>query len=944
MNLSHLWVHPFRIARGAILAGVVLFHVVGCSDSSPPPAAKARTAPKEYQSLMELPNRKIVELHNGLIIIVERMPTAPVVSVQAWIKTGSVYEQEHNGAGLSHFLEHLISGGGTSTRTEDESNVILGQIGAQTNAATGLDTVRYHINTAAEYAPEAIDLISDWMLNSLVGQAEYDRERDVIQREFEMGQADAHRIFWKLTQRARYQAHPARHPTIGYLDEFLTVSRDEIYDFYKRMYVPNNTVFVVVGDVDPQTVIDQVTELWADAPRGQLPQLSLPIEPGLTQPQQLVGHADIDRPRLRLAWPGTQLAAPHDYALDLLAQILGQGELSPLVQEVRNRQGLVTSIDSFNLSFAWGEGFFGIDAVTTAEQLEAARTAILEEVNRIKQNGVSEQELNRAKRKTLAHAVYAAQSAQHTAGRLASDFIHFGDPDYLQRYADAIQNITAQQVNAAAQKFLTDDRMITVTLLPTDGEPTLVTRPDDAVDAAALPQQPVDLDNTRLAALLRELESAGDESQGSQIDPVRMITLDNGLRLIVQRNTSLPIVSIRWYHLGGLLGDELGREGIGNAACQMLIKGTDTRTADDIARSLEDLGASLSIGCGNSTYYGFAQCLKDDWSTVLDLTADVLLHPSFDDEQWLRMRPRLLAAIDSQGDSWWGELGETFRAAYFTDHPWSQTILGRRDVVAELSTDDLKRFHQQRFAADQCVLTVFGDIDVDAVEQQVNRLFADMNPTLPESFEPTGTVPPPARLTQHQTGKPLAGVQLGYAPGLARDNPDYGPMLVLTNVLSSFPVGWLEQALRGEGPGLVYAVGARMQTGYVPGYWTVIFNTAPDTAAEAIHRTLAVIDRIRSETMDDATLRRARVAVLVEEALSRQTNGQRAAEAALGELYGVGYDGGTKLLDEIRATDAARISDVAQKYLSHPMGVIITHELLDDADLPSLTGAQVTTP
>ena len=930
---SHRTVSAVCIALGAAL-------LMSPACAAPPAAA----ADKEYDILMERSNRQIVELPNGLVVIVQEMPSAPVVSAQAWIKTGSIYEQEHNGAGLSHFLEHLISGGGTSTRSEDESNAILGRIGAQTNAATGLDTARYHINTAAEYAPEAIDLISDWMQNSLIVEAEYARERDVIQREFEMGRADAGRIYWKLTQQARYQTHPARHPTIGYLDEFLTVSRDEIYDFYKRMYVPNNIVFVVAGDVDAQQVVEQVTALWKDMPRGELPDLSLPVEPAPDGPQELTGHADIERPRLRLAWPGTRLAAPHDYALDLLAQVLGQGELSPLVQQVRNEQQLVTSIDAYNVSFAWGEGFFGIDAMTTADQLDAARAAILEQVERIKQDGVSDEDLSRAKRKTLAGAVYDSQTAHRTARRLATDFIHFGDPDYLQRYAEAIQSITAEEVQAAARKFLTDQSMIAVTLLPTDGEPTLVERPEDAIDGSMLPHEPVELDNAAFVKRLRALADDAAAASEAQTEPVRMITLDNGLRVIMQRDTSLPIVSIHWYHLGGLLADDLGREGVANATSRMLIKGTTTRSADDIARVLEDLGAQLSASCGNSTFYSQALCLTEDWPTVLELSADVLLNPSFAEDEWARMQPRLLAAIDSQRDSWWGELAATFRETYFTDHPWQQAVTGRRDVVEALTADDLRQFHRDRFAASQCVLTVFGDVDVKQVERRVNALFAEMpaSPTVP--FERPTNTPAEPRIAQHETRKPLAGVQLGYGPGMERNNPDYGPMLVMTNVLSSFPVGWLEQALRGEGPGLVYAVGAHQQTGYVPGYWTVIFNTAPATAPEALQRTLAVIDRIRTESMDAATLERARVAVFVEQAMSRQTNGQRAGEAALGELYGVGYDGGERLLDEIRATDAARIQQVAQRYLSQPMGVIITHELLAEEDLPSLTDTVAAEP
>src|SRR5690606_23703857 len=139
------------------------------------------------------------------------------------------YEQEFVGAGLSHFLEHLLAGGTTETRTEAQTNALLGALGAQTNAATSLATVRYYTNTTADHADDAIDLLSDWIGHSVIGPAEFERERDVIQREFEMGRGDPGRIHWKLTQQARFSpGHPASHPTIGYLPRFLDITREQI--------------------------------------------------------------------------------------------------------------------------------------------------------------------------------------------------------------------------------------------------------------------------------------------------------------------------------------------------------------------------------------------------------------------------------------------------------------------------------------------------------------------------------------------------------------------------------------------------------------------------------------------------------------------------------------------------------------------------------------------
>lgn len=899
------------------------------ADSPKPPQSPL----PEFTVLNQRSDRLIVELPNHLVVIAQRIPTAPVASVQCWIKTGSIYEAKYNGAGLSHFLEHLLSGGTTVSRTEDQSNAILGDIGAQTNAATSLDNVHYYINTSAEHAATAIELLSDWMRNAQITQAEFDREREVIQHEFEMGDGEPNRIFWKLTQQQRYQAHPARHPTIGYLDEFLKITRDQIYDFYKTMYVPNNMVFVVTGDIDPRKVIDQLAGLWKDSPAQPLPAISLPVEPPLDHPTQATGQADVKLPKLRLAWPGTRMGEAHDYALDLLAQVLGQGELSRLVQTVRNDQRLVTSIDAYNLSFTWGKGFFAVDATLGSiapDKLEAVKQAILEQVHRITADGVTADELARAKAKTLAAIVMDSQTAEQTASRLAGDFIGSGDPDYLDHYAKAIEKITPADVQRAAAAILRDNDLLTLTLMPQTGKPQAMTRVADAAPADSFPQEKVDLDNTRLIAHFKSLQEKAGSVAAPTLSPVTMLKLDNGLRVLIQRDTRLPVVAMQWYQLGGLLADATGSEGVANASAAMLIKGAGSRSADDIARTLESIGASLGTNCGYNTTYVTADCLSQHWPAVLELMADVIGKPAFPADQWAMMKPRIEAAIRTANDRWSTELFSHFHETWFGDHPWSQMPIGRLNVIEKLTADDLRNFHQRHLSASDSVLAVFGDIDPRKVEDEVRRLFA----ALPEKAEkPFVRVPPPAAgavVMQFTTAKPLCAVAIGYGPGVRRDDPDYAPMLVLTRIVSNFPSGWIHQALRGDGPGLVYAAWASNRVGVIPGYWSIGFNTTADSAVEAISRSLAVVQRLKAQPVDNTTLTRAVSATLVGESFSQQSDAQRAAGAALDELYGVGYTNADQLPRLIRATTASQVHDLANKYLAgEPLITILTNKPVD---------------
>ncbi|TVQ55229.1 MAG: insulinase family protein, partial [Phycisphaerales bacterium] len=905
----------------------------------------------EVHVLQKRSDRMLVQLPNRLMVIAQEVRTAPVVSAHVYVQTGSIFEQEHIGAGLSHFLEHLVSGGTTSHRTEAESNAILARIGAHTNAATSLENVWYYINTTAPYTRDAIELLSDWLQNCQITQEEFDRERDVIQREFEMGQGDSGRIQWKMTQLARYHAHPARHPTIGYLNEFLAVKRDELAEFYRRMYVPNNMVFVVVGDIDKQQVVDQIEDLWKRSRPGELPQITFPVEPVREHVPPQSGHADITRPRLRLAWPGVRIAAEHDYALDLLAVIIGRGESSRLVEEVRDQQQKATSISAYNLSYPWGEGFFGIDAEVAdfdlsvssekpdgaaGEAIHQARiamlkSAILTVLQRVKDAGVTEEELDKAKRQETAGLVYSSQTAEQIASRLARDVLGQSDPDYSERYLEAIQHVSAADVAAAARAVLRDEVLLEVSLLPLPpgGQPTDFDRTpvDEEMNVA---EESVDLDNSEIIAHIRTLDSpAGTEAV--EVAPLELITLSNGLRVVLGRSTLTPAVAMQFYQLGGLLADQPGHEGVANAMATMMMRGTSSRSAREIALSLDRLGANMGTGCGLNTSYARMQCLREDLPEVAELFADVLLHPSFDEQEWHRRRPRLIAAISRAEDRWSGELQARFRESYYAEHPWSQMSLGRTSVIEQLTHEDLAAFHSKHFGAETSVLAVFGDFDRDALVEHVETLFSGLQPKPDVAFDPPATPAVTPSLRVHRTNKPLVAVHMGFGPGMTLRDENYPAMQVLARVISRFPAGWLDRALRGEGQGLVYSVGAWASAGMQPGYLGLRYNTDADALPETMVRSFDVIQRAREQRVDTDSLERARAAVLTDEFLGMQSNEDQATEAALHVLYDMGLDRGEKLLEQLRSVTADDVQRVAMQHLRMPVVTVISQSELDES-------------
>ncbi|MGM0567994.1 MAG: M16 family metallopeptidase [Elusimicrobiota bacterium] len=892
----------------------------------------------EYEIIQRREDRITAILPNRLVVIAKRMPAAPVVSAQVRVETGSIYEQEYAGSGLSHFLEHLISGGSTTTRSEEESNEILGRIGAQKNAATGLDSVYYYINAGSKHTSTVIELLSDWMLNSTIPEAEFKREREVIQQEFSMGEGDPGRILWRLTQQARYSAHPARHPIIGYIDEFKNISREQLIDFYNSMYAPNNMVFSVAGDIDPDKVVEHIALLWKDAPSQQLPEISFPIEPEPSAPKFLQARADISRPRIRMAWPGTKLSQEHDYALDLLADILGSGETSRLNQKVRDEKKLVNTVNAYNLSFSWGEGFLGIDAeIADGEQgKEKALEAIKKEIEILSKEKVSLEELERAKRNILSRIENLNQTSQGTASRMAGDILAAGDPDYPRSYLKQIQELSREDLKKAARRYLKEQRLITISLLPEtpDHQAKALERPPQEKESDSYPRKTLNLDNRRLLDNLYEFSRREKSKQAETlVGDYKFFELDNGLRLITQRSTLASTLSMQVFMKGGLLAEKPGEEGRSAAAAAMMSRGTENYSAKQLAREIEDLGADINASSGYNTDYISAESLSKDWPRIMELLAEVLLRPTFPRDEWEKTRIRLLAAIDRQSDNWYGELTQHFRKAYFKEHPWSNTRLGKRETILSLTPEKLRHFHQNRLNASQTVIAVTGDAKHEEIKDKVIELFGKM-PSKPVETALPRQDSPGKGLKQKETAKPLTAVKMGFGPSVKRVDKDYVKIMLLSNILSDFPSGWLEKALRGEGPGLVYAAWARLVTGLVPGYFEVTFNTSAEAAPEALKRAAATIERAQRETVSQQELQRARSKLLFSEFFNRQSNSERATNAALDELYGIRDPDGMLFRKRVEETTAEEIREAARKYLSRVLTLIMSNQKVDEKEIP----------
>src|SRR5499427_6707281 len=569
----------YRIPVASFLAIALLFPMVNLKAAPPEPAAIIEFPPNTAKKWV---------LPDGLTLIVKEDRSAPVASVQAWCATGSIYEDEKLGAGLSHILEHMLFKGTKTQKANDIAQKIQ-DVGGYINAYTSFDRTVFWIDVPKDGVQTALAVLSDAMMNSTLPPEEYNREQEVIRREFAMNLDDPDRMAGLLLFATAYQRHPYRLPVIGEMEIYNQLTQEQVMQYYKTRYVPNNLTFVVVGDVDAQKVRQQLGDLFKSYPEKSLKPVFIPSEPPQLGRREVHREFSTELTHLAMAWHIPEVTSPDVPALDLLSTILGDGRSSRLYRRVLEEAGLAFSVSAF--SYTPGDpGLFGIDATLDPKKREAAEQLALQILGEIKQNGVTADELEKAKKITLSQHLGALTTMRGQASDVGSNWLLTRDLNFSREYLDTIQKVTPDDVKRVARTYLTENNLTVVSL-----------NPKGSLSGKAELMKPV---------------AAGE---------IQKFELSNGLRLLVREDHRLPLVGMGAVFRGGLLAETTQDNGITRLMAKVLLKGTKTRTAEQIANELESVGGSISSEAGNNSFSVSVDVMKPDVKLGLDLLSDVLL-------------------------------------------------------------------------------------------------------------------------------------------------------------------------------------------------------------------------------------------------------------------------------------------------------------------------------
>jgi zinc protease len=833
-------------------------------------------------------------LDNGLRVFVAENHNAPVFTMRVYVKAGSIYEQEFLGAGISHFCEHLVSGGTTHKRPEAESQRILRSIGKASNAYTTSDHTCYYISTSAAYMDSVIDLLSDWTLNAAITQEEFDREQGVITREIQMGRDEPRRRIGKLYNGAMFVEHPEHYPTIGYLELFNEITRDDIITYVDRMYVPANMHVVAVGDFDAEEVMDKIEAAFGQFPYRAPPSIILPVDRKQLGQKYIEDEMDIELTYMTLGFRTVPLGHEDVYPLHVLSRVLGSGRSSRLYQRVKEDLNLVYSIDAYSYNPQYEAPDFTVHAQLDYENVKPAKQAILEVIDGLRSKYVGRSELQKAKTQIASEDAYARQDVEGQASAIGIDVLRTGNANYSDYYLERIKGVTREDIKRVVNTYLYED----------------------AITLAVLRPLGVAVEKTE-----REMVS-GEKS------PVTKSTLPSGATLLLKEDHNVPLVHIRAYFKGGSRLEEERNNGAFNMMARMLRRGTRRRSAESIAEEVDAMGARLGTGSSEDHFQITMDVLSENFEEGLELVADLIINSTFDDGEFEKERQTVVAMLKQRNDTWDDDGEVRMRRALYGGHPYGMDPRGEEASVGALTRDEVYDLYLDYCAPSNMVLAVFGDIESEDARTMVEKAFARFNregvrvPPPPEWAGLEGEV-----LRPEPTEKEQAVIFMGF-PGMDAGSPDWYAMRVLDGVISGigYPGGWLHSTLRGQQ--LVYVVHAWNYTLEGRGYIALMAATAPETADTALAIINEKIDKIKNDYVTDEELEMSkRACTIMEDLYFSQTTAAQATLAAQYELMGLGYDHRDGMREKIHAVTREDVREVARKYLNNPATVLIKPEL-----------------
>ncbi len=644
-------------------------------------------------------------LDNGLRLIVHEDDKAPIVAVNVWYHVGSKNEQPGR-TGFAHLFEHLMFNG--SENYDDDYFKPFERVGATgINGTTYFDRTNYFQTVPKSALDLALWMESDRMghLLGAVTQEKLDEQRGVVQNEKRQGDNQPYgKTEYYILEGVFPEDHPYSWSTIGSMEDLEAATLEDVHEWFRSWYGPNNAVLVIAGDVDADDVRDRVEKYFGDIPPGPEQAKLKRWTVRLDQDKREIIEDQVPQARIYRVWGAPEFRAEDADLLQLADGVLTSGKNSRLYQRLVYEDQLATDVGAYQFAGDIG-GFYMLQAsAQPGGDLAAVEAAIDEELARFLDEGPSESELERVRTQIRAGVVRGLEQVGGFGGKsdvLAQNAVYAGDPGFYATSLERLDAATPESVRAAAERWLGAG---SYALEVHPGAPRSAA--GEGVDRSALPTV--------------------DSFPEVDFSDFERAELDNGMQLIVATRSAVPVVNFGLLLDAGYASDQFALPGTASLAMAMLDEGTRRRNALEISDEAQRLGANIGAGSGIDTSSVSLSALKDNLDDSLDLFADIVLNPAFPEDELERLRKQTLARIQQEKTRPVSLALRLFPALLYGDeHAYSLPLTGSgtEESVAAIDRQTLVDWHRTWFRPNNATLVVVGDTTMAEIRPKLERLF-----------------------------------------------------------------------------------------------------------------------------------------------------------------------------------------------------------------------------
>ncbi len=779
---------------------------------------------------VDIPYERFV-LDNGLRVIVHEDRKAPVVAVGVWYHVGSKDENPGK-TGFAHLFEHLMFNG--SENYDDEYFKPFREVGATSmNGTTWFDRTNYFQTVPTTALEMALWMESDRMghLLGAVTQEKLDNQRGVVQNEKRQGDNQPYgRVEYRQLEGLFPQGHPYRWSTIGSMEDLNAASLEDVHEWFSKHYGAANTVLVLAGDVNADEARPLVERYFGDVEAGPPLTRLKTFVPEKTSNTRETMLDRVPQARIYRSWAVPGRVSTSRAELDVVATILGSGKNSRLYKTLVYDRQLATSVSASVQPFELASIFEITVTIKPGVEVDEVNAIVDDIVAGFLKDGPTAEELERARTGIRAVFVRGVEQVGGFGGKatvLARGELYAGDPAFYKTRMHWLLGTTQQSLTDAAREWL-GKGYYQLDVLPF---PTFATIETDA-DRSALP--------------------VVDTTPDLVFPEIHRAQLKNGIQVALAERHTVPVINIAFQFDAGYAADAGGKLGNASFTLAMIDEGTERRTALEIAAEAELLGAEISAGSDLDTSSLTLSALKENLDASVELFADVVRNPAFQQGEIDRMRPRWLALIEQEKNQPFGMALRTLPPLmYGEDHAYGIPLTGSgtTESILSLTREDMVRFHRDWIHPANTRVFVAGDTTMEEILPLLNEYFGnweDVRSAVPKKSIAEAPLPDSTRVFLiNKPEAPQSLILAGHvAPPTGVDN-DLA-IQIMNDAIGGHFVSRLNMNLR-EDKGWAYGVRTLLGNARGQRPWMVYAPVQTDRTVDSIAEILTEFDAFLSE-------------------------------------------------------------------------------------------------